>query len=152
MLSEGGLRVPMLIRGPAVAAGTFVHQRTRGVDIFPTIAELAGAGPLPRGLEGGSLVGTMMNGDTVTVMRDRLEYVVHYPHYDNDPAGPSSAIYLGDYKLRRIYETGERQLYNLADDMAEQNNLASSMPDKVLELDEKLTEYLRSVDRPGGGQ
>jgi len=150
MLTEGGLRVPLLIRGPGVAAGTFVRQRTSGVDIFPTIAELADVGGLPAGLDGGSLAGTLKNGDSATVVRARPELVVHYPHYDNDPAGPSSAIYLGDYKLRRIYETGERQLFNLADDSAEQHNLAERMPDKVRELDEILTDYLRSADRPGG--
>ena len=40
-IGEGGLRVPMLVRGPGVAAGSFARQWTSGLDIFPTIADLA---------------------------------------------------------------------------------------------------------------
>ncbi len=144
---EGGLRVPMLVRGPGIAPGTFARQRTSGVDIFPTIAELAGVSASPvKGVEGGSLVPILKSAGQGTVKRPREEFVVHFPHYDKDPVGPASAIYLGDYKLIRLYETGERQLYDLVKDLGERNDLAKQMPQKVAELDQRLTDYFKAVN------
>ena len=56
-VSEGGLRVPFIIRGPGIKPGVCSHVRAIGEDLLPTIAELARVSePLPKGLEGGSLV------------------------------------------------------------------------------------------------
>ena len=144
---DGGLRVPMLVSGPGIAPGTFARMRASGVDLYPTIAELAGVEREGiKGLEGGSLAGVLTHGGKGEVKRPREEFVVHFPHYDKDPVGPASAIYLGEYKLVRIYETGERRLYDLAEDIGERRDLARAMPDRAKELDRKLSDYLTSVD------
>jgi len=143
---DGGLRVPLLIRGPGIKAGTFARQRTSGVDLFPTIAELAGCKEtLPVQVEGGSLASILKNAGRGEVRRTREEFVVHFPHYDKDLVGPASAIYLGNLKLVRIYETGERRLYDLSKDIAERNDLAKQLPDKVTTMDQQLTAYLKAV-------
>jgi arylsulfatase A len=80
------------------------------------------------------------------VKRSREEFVAHFPHYDKDPQGPTSAIWLGDFKLIRVYETEARLLFNLKEDAAEQKNLAKEMPEKVAALDVKLSAYLKAVD------
>jgi arylsulfatase A len=144
---DGGLRVPMLIKGPGIKAGAFARQRATGVDLFPTIAELAGVSyAAVKGLEGASLVSILRNAGEGGVKRPREEFVVHFPHYDKDVVGPASALYLGDLKLVRIYETGERRLYDIAKDMGEHNDLAKQMLQKVAELDQRLTEYLKAVN------
>lgn len=143
---EGGIRVPLFIAGPGITPGVCSHARVTGEDFFPTIAELAGVTELPRGVEGGSLVPLLRNGGKGTVKRPREEFVVHFPHYDKDNDGPASAILLGDYKLTRIYETGERRLFDLSKDIGERNNLAKQIPEKVAELDRRLTEYLTAVN------
>jgi arylsulfatase A len=146
-VSGGGLRVPMLIKGPGIKPGTFARLRATGVDLFPTIAELAGVNwSSVGGIEGGSLLPVLQGGGEGKVKRPREEFVVHFPHYDKDPVGPASAIYLGDFKLIRIYETGERRLFDLAKDPGERGDLARQMPEKVAELDRRLSEYLKSVD------
>lgn len=146
-VSEGGLRVPFIVRGPGVLADACSHVRAVGVDLFPTLAELAHVpGPLPQGIEGGSLAGIWTHGGTGTVARPRAEYVVHFPHYDKDPLGPASAILFGDFKLIRFYETGERRLFYLADDPGERNDLAAKMPEKVRALDARLSDYLSAVN------
>lgn len=146
-IMEGGMRVPLLIRGPGVKAGTFARQRTTGVDLFPTIAALAGSKTtLPSGLEGGSLVPILKNSGEGEVKRSREEFVAHFPHYDKDPQGPTSAIWLGDFKLIRVYEADTRLLFNLKSDVAERKNLAKEMPGKVTELDTKLSAYLKAVN------
>jgi hypothetical protein len=73
------------------------------------------------------------------------EFVVHFPHDDKDPLGPASTVLLGDYKLIRVYETGQRRLFDVAKDPGERLDLAEAMPDKVKDLDARLTDYLQSV-------
>ena len=91
--------MPFIIRGPGIQAGACSHVRAIGEDLFPTIAALAHVSePLPKGIEGGSLVPVLTNAGKGTVQRPREEFVVHFPHYDKDAIGPASAIYLGDFK------------------------------------------------------
>ena len=145
-VSEGGLRVPFIIRGPGIQPGTCSHVRAEDEDIFPTVSALAGiTQALPAGIEGGSLAAVLKNAGKGVVKRPREEFVVHFPHYDKDPAGPASAILLGDFKLVRIYETGALRLYNIAQDPGERHDLASEMPEKTKDLDARLTAYLDSV-------
>ncbi|MCX6895184.1 MAG: sulfatase-like hydrolase/transferase [Verrucomicrobia bacterium] len=146
-VSEGGLRVPLIVRGPGIQPGACSHVRAIGEDIFPTIAALAHvAEPLPKGVEGGSFAAVLTNGGKGIVTRPREEFVVHFPHYDKDEIGPASAILLGDFKLIRAYETGALQLFNLAADPGERRDLARELPDQVAELNRRLTAYLAAVN------
>ena len=146
-VSEGGLRVPFIIRGPGIKAGACSHVRAVGEDLVPTIAELAHVTePLPNGIEGGSLVPVLTNAGSGAVQRPREEFVVHFPHYDKDAIGPASAILLGDFKLVRVYETGMLKLFNIAGDPGERHDLAQEMPDKAKELNQRLSEYLSAVN------
>lgn len=143
---EGGVRVPLIFRGPGIQPGSYADMLTSGADLFPTIAELAGiTDPLPKAVEGGSLVPVLMGAGTGMIRRPREEFVVHFPHYDHDPAGPASSLYLGEFKYARFYETGEQVLHNLERDLGERNNLAASLPQKVADLSRRLDTYLRDV-------
>lgn len=144
---EGGLRVPLLVRGPGIKANTFAYDRTMGIDLFPTIAALSqGNRSLPEDVEGGSLVPILMNEGEGEVKRSREELVFHFPHYDMDPAGPASAIMLGKYKLTKFYESNKLHLFDLSKDMEEKNDLSESKPEVVAKLHDRLNEYLASVD------
>ena len=146
-VSEGGLRVPFIIRGPGIKPGVCSHARAVGADLFPTIAELARVSePLPKGVEGGSLVPVLANAGNGTVKRPREEFVVHFPHYDKDAIGPASAILLGDFKLIRVYETGALKLFDITQDPGERHDLAQQMPDKAKELNQRLSDYLAAVN------
>ena len=57
--------------------------------------------------------------------------------------GAYSAILKGDYHLIYTWETGVLRLYNIKEDIGEQNDLAKSMPEKVKELAVQLSDYLR---------
>ena len=53
---EGGIRVPLIIRGPGIAPNSWCHQRVVGYDLFPTFSRWAGVkAPLPKQLEGGDI-------------------------------------------------------------------------------------------------
>ena len=80
------------------------------------------------------------------MQRARNEFVVHFPHYDKDAIGPASAILLDDFKLIRAYETGALGLFNIAKDPGERHNLAQEMPDRVKELNQRLTDYLVAMN------
>jgi len=143
-LWEGGLRVPLIVRGPGVAAGSWSHQRVVGYDWFPTFCRWAGASePLPAGVEGGDLR-PLLAGSNEPVKRPREELYFHFPHYQGDT--PHSAIYLGDHKLIQFYETGESQLYDLSKDPGEHHDLAAAMPELTADLTGRLSGYLRDVD------
>ncbi len=142
---EGGIRVPLIVRGPGIKAGACTHVRASTVDLLPTIAALASAKePLPKNLEGGSL-GPLLGGAPAEVKRAREEFVVHFPHYDKDGQGPASAILLGNYKLIRTYETGALLLFDLSKDAGEQHELAKENAKETAELDRRLGEYLKAV-------
>ncbi|MFO1488148.1 MAG: sulfatase-like hydrolase/transferase [Verrucomicrobiota bacterium] len=143
---DGGLRVPLLVAGPRVKAGVCSHVRVTQTDLFPTLAELAGAKEtLPHGLEGGSFAGAFPSGEG-EVKRPREELVVHFPHYDKDAQGPASAIYVDDLKLIHVYETGALKLFNVASDPGERRDLASQMANKAKELDARLMAYLKAMN------
>lgn len=143
---DGGLRVPFIMRGPGIQAGICSRVRATGVDLFPTLAELAHVTrPLPKGIEGGSLVSVLMRGGHGEVRRHREELVFHFPHYDHGNDGPASAILLGPLKLIRTYEIGRLQLFDIAKDISEEHDLSGAMPERLAEIDRRLTAYLETI-------
>ena len=126
---------------PRIAADSWCHQRVVGYDFFPTFCRWAGVKePLPEGLEGGDPSPLLFEGSQKPVRRAREEMIFHFPHYQGDTT--HSAILLGDYKLLHFYETGETRLYNLAEDLAERNDLDASQPKIAADLEQRLETYL----------
>ncbi len=142
-LYEGGIRVPFVVKGPAVAAGVTSHVPVGGWDILPTLAQLAGyQKSLPEQLDGGSFAKIIKDEGKGEVSRKNDFMVFHrynrgYPH---------SAIIQGNYKVIKFWKTGKLELYNLASDLGERNDLSESEPEKVNELFSKLMKYLLDVN------
>jgi len=143
---EGGLRVPLLVAGPGIKANQFSHVRATTVDVVPTILDLAGVKSVPAGVEGVSLVNVLKHDPNTPPKRAREELVIHFPHYDKDPIGPASAIIYQNWKMIRVFETEQRHLFDLSKDIGEQHDLAQSKQDVVLALDNRMMDYLRSVN------
>ena len=59
-----------------------------------------------------------------------------------------SSIRAGHWKLVKLYETGETQLYNLATDIGESKDLKSSESEVAKLLEEQLADYLEAVKAP----
>jgi len=144
-LLEGGIRVPLIIRGPGVTAGAVCRVPVVGFDLLPTVCELGGVRHLPPGVEGGSLTPLFANPKTGEVRRPRKEIVFHFPHYQGRGVGPHSAIILGSCKLLHTYEDDRVQLFDLSKDLSEQRDLAGAMPEKAAELKAALADYLKAV-------
>jgi arylsulfatase A len=146
-LWDGGIRIPLFMRGPMAKAGSHSSVLVTGADLVPTVADLAGvSGKLSDQVEGGSLRQVLADPVSGKVARSREAIVFHFPHYDKDPLGPVSAIIAGQYKLVRIYEGQRHLLFDLATDLGERNDLSGSRVDKVQELSTQLTSYLDSID------
>lgn len=147
-LWEGGMRVPFIFSGPGIPRGTVSDARVVSLDLYPTFAELAGVNEsLPDDLEGGSLVPLLQGGGDGQVRRPREELVFHFAQPSGQPESrPSSSLYLENYKLLKFYDTGDLQLFDIAQDLREQQDLAGRMPERVEGLHQRLINYLDAVN------
>ena len=119
-LYEGGIRVPLLVRGPGIKPGSLATNAMSSVDYFPTIAELAGlAAPKPEDNVDGVTLAAVLKGTGEPAARPLFW---HYPHYSNQGGKPGGAIRDGDFKLIEFYETGRVELFDLKS--GENRNLA----------------------------
>ncbi|NBT13848.1 MAG: DUF4976 domain-containing protein [Planctomycetia bacterium] len=129
-LYEGGIRVPLVVAGPAIARkGAMSDVPVASIDLYPTLLELAGLAPAP-GEPGGAarLDGTswaaVLRGETPPARR----LYWHFPCYVGR-ATPSSAVRDGRYKLIEFFEDGGRvELYDLDADPGETRDLAGRQP------------------------
>ncbi len=118
-LYEGGIRVPLLVRGPGIKAGSTTTNAISSVDYFPTILELAGlAAPTAEDKVDGVTLVPLLNSGT----NAPRPLFWHYPHYSNQGGKPGGAIRDGDFKLIEFYETGRVELFDLKS--GENRNLA----------------------------
>jgi len=138
---EGGIRVPLIVRWPGVVkAGAVCRAPVTSVDYFPTVLAAAGIRPpADRAIDGEDL--TPLLKQTGPLKREAIFW--HFPHY-RGRIEPYSIIRAGDFKLLRHWDTGRRELFNLAADIGEKKDLSHAMPAKVKELDGKLTAWLKS--------
>jgi arylsulfatase A-like enzyme len=146
---EGGIRVPFLVAGPAIAKGSRSDIPVSEFDLLPTIAEWVGAAPATaETLDGGSFAG-LTRGQVGFVQGRGTSLVFHFPHYQvAKGAKPMSSLRDGNYKLDHFYETGKDRLYDLSVDIGEENDLAAAKPKMVQKLRRALRDYLRDVKAP----
>ena len=142
---EGGIREPMFVfwKGK-IKEGTKSEVPVTNLDFYPTVLEMAGVSkPANKVLDGNSILPVLEQ----TGMQDERALFWHFPIYleayikndttTQDPlfrTRPGSAVRLGDWKLIQYFENNDIELYNLKEDLSEENNLANSNPEKVLEL------------------
>jgi SAM-dependent methyltransferase len=138
---EGGIRVPLLLRWPGVVpVGILIETPASSMDLLPTIAE-ACAAELPRArVDGMSLMGLMRSDEELH--REALFW--HFPHYRRGVKAPYSIVRSGAWKLIRYWGIGH-ELYDLAEDLGERQDLAAERPELVRELSRQLEEHLRDV-------
>jgi len=141
---EGGIRVPTVISGPGIKAGSQCDVPIVQWDFLPTFHDLSGSeAPMPPNTDGGSLRPVFKKGNKGKVKRIAPGIIHHYTcHYHP----PISSIIMGDYKLMRHLNSNEFKLFNLKSDYREEKNLASAMPEKVKEMDQACRKYVKKVD------
>ncbi len=138
---EGGIRVPFIMKvGNKNSKGTTIHTPINSIDVFPTIAKAINSKYIkPSIIDGINLTDVIAKP---TAFYNRT-LIWHYPHYSNQGGKPSAAIREGNFKLLYFYEDERIELYNLENDIAEQNNLANTNTKVAQELKQKLTNWLK---------
>lgn len=143
-IREGGIRVPMIIKGPNIAAGSTNPEPVVGYDLFPTIANWTGSSAaLPSTLDGTSIKTLTLQ---TTFNRNEPIYF-HSPHYGSGSKAPSSAATTLDYKLIINYETGIDNLFDLNANISESNmnDIAAENAAVVMDMKLKLRDHLKEV-------
>jgi arylsulfatase A len=163
---EAGIRVPGIIRWTGrVKPGQTLDEPVCGVDVLPTLCELAGTRPAAdRRLDGASVTAVL---DGRQVERDRPLYW----HYYRALGVPKAAMRVGDWMIlghraaglkmpgRNVdaasmaviaNETlGAFELYNVADDLSQKNDLSASEPARLATLKSQLIARHREVRDEG---
>ena len=123
-MTDGGLRVPFLVRWPArLPAGAVRDGAAATMDIMPTVLEAAGVAPAPgHELHGQSLLAHLRGAPFVRPA------ALHWENQQN------LGVLAGDWKLVHRFWEKEPRLFRLTEDPGEKTNLAARHPDKVAEL------------------
>lgn len=129
-LYEGGVRVPAIVRWPGKVEPGSESDFTSGFeDWLPTLLEAVDAEEsIPSDISGVSLLPTLLGKN----QEPRAHLYREFPGY-----GGQQSIRVGDWKaIRQNMRRGNLniQLYNIADDIGETNDLAGEYPDKVQEM------------------
>lgn len=139
-LYEGGTRVVGFANWPGhIKPGLVVDEPIHMVDMYPTLAKLAGAAlDSCKPLDGKDVWATVSQGKPSP--RDEVVYDIE----------PFRAAYRrGDWKLIvKATLPSDAELYNLADDPSEKNNLAAQYPEKVAELRKTIEDQARQAAQP----
>lgn len=127
-LTEGGIRVPLLVKWPAkIKPGTQTEHISAFWDFLPTVCEILDE-KTPDRIDGISFLPTLLG----QADKQKEHEVLYWEFYEQ---GGRRAARCGDWKAVQNQVSknpdGPIQIYNLKDDLAEKTNLAERMPEKV---------------------
>ena len=155
---EGGIREPFFfVFKDKIKANTKSEVPITNLDIFPTVLEYAGINNSNLPLDGNNL-SSVLEGKTEILERPLFWhfpiYIEAYNTSDNenrDPlfrTRPGSVIRKGNWKLHYYFEDDGIELYNLAEDIGERNNLATVYPKTAEELLTDLKKWWQKTKAP----
>lgn len=152
-LYEGGIRMPFILRWPAVV-GAGQRDSTSVVtalDLFPSLCSLAGI-PLPEGYRpGGEDMRDALLGHGQKRTKDMMwdfgrNNAFSKPKGNNH--SPHLAIRHGDWKLLMNADGSRMELYNLREDVNETHNLATEHSTRVRQLKRRLLKWWKTRNGP----
>jgi len=144
---EGGIRVPMLGYWPGkTTTPRVIDQPLIIEDFFPTLLDIAG-------IDSPQTVQTIDGKSFAGLLQAQSSTSSHplYWHYPNawGPTGPGigsfSAVRNDPWKLIYFHEDQHFELYNLKEDIGEQNDLAKEHPQRLAQLAQQLTAHLQAT-------
>lgn len=129
-LTEGGIRVPMIVHWPGkIAPGTETDLISSHYDVFPTIAELIGVKP-DRRIDGISFLPTILGKSN----QEKHEFL----YWEYPVSRGQQAVRMGKWKgIRKdiFNDNMHIQLFDLENDIQEQNNVANTYPDIIKQIE-----------------
>lgn len=141
-LYESTMGVPFIIVGPGIEPGQ-TDALGYLFDVFPTIAELAGI-PVPEGIHGRSLAPVIGNPSS----DHREDILLAYTKADGTHV--QRAVRRDNWKYFYYPHNGIEQLFNLADDPHEMNNLSEDpdLQDKKREMQQIMRQMQEDLEDP----
>lgn len=137
---EGGLRVPTIVRWPGmIPSGKVTDTPIIQADWMPTLLEACGV-KMSDKFDGASVL-PLLKGKTTS---DRSLFW-QFPHYTNQGSRPAGAMRDGNWKFVEHYDNGGLELYDLANDVSEEKNVAEREPERVKAMRSKLSEWRKNV-------
>lgn len=141
---EGGIRVPMIVSWPGhIKPGTETDFMCSFWDLMPTFRDLTGSAD-PEGMDGISLL-PLLEGRKGQQKHD-------YLYFEFQELGGRQAVREGEWKLVHMdirTDTPRYELYNLAQDPGETNDVSASHPDIVARLQALMSEaHIPNPDFP----
>ena len=145
---EGGIATPWIVHWPRgiVARGEFRHQPVHLVDVTPTVLDLAGVAP-PRehaGVAVPPMQGRSFAATLAAAAAPPPHEALWWCHEGH------RAVRVGDWKLVAAQGT-PWELYDLARDRCETNDLAAREPDRVADLQatwQRIADECQALARP----
>lgn len=129
---EGGLRVPFMMRWTdTLKPRQTFHRSVSSMDLFSTSAALAGAAA-PQNTDGRDLM-PYLTGEKTGAPHEEFFW----------RQGSRTALRSGDWKLINMQNNRKKvswELYNIANDLVEEQNLAAQHPEKLNELKSRWRE------------
>ncbi len=142
-------RVPLIVRVPGMKrAGIPSSSLVELIDLYPTLAELAGLPPNDR-LDGKSFVGILNDPNRIT----KTEAVSQFPRRGGDLMGYSmrtASHRLTQWVHRQSGEIRATELYDYGNSLVETENIASRFPRLVNQLSARLAAYRGGTFAEGG--
>lgn len=156
---EGGIRVPFFVHWPGVVKPGWTTEPMTGVDLYPTLCEMAGAElPEQQPGDGVSLV-PLLKGDIETLGERALYW--HFPAYlqsyrgltdeQRDPlfrSRPCSIMRKGPWKLHHYFEDDALELYHLCNDIGEVKDLAATDKERAQTMLGELDQWRKGIGAP----
>lgn len=146
-LYEGGIRVPFIAKwSTKIQPKSKSDLQTAFYDMLPTFADVIGHS-VSQKTDGISFLPTLLNNGAVQKKHDYLYWEFAEGNHD------AQALRSGDWKLLHIYKTDSWELYNLAEDIGEENNVITEHPEIVQKLKGYMTEaHIYDSDYPLEGE
>jgi arylsulfatase A-like enzyme len=155
-LNEGGVRVPYILRWPGVLPeGKVCETPVTAYDLTATIAAAGGAAAYPgKPFDGVDLIPALNGTEELSSDRPLFFRRRNITVHRGENSIRQSAVRRGDWKYLRTYKPVgsnryQQALYDLKDDIAEENNLAESNPEMLKTLSELLEQWEEEVDATG---
>ncbi len=130
---EGGVSTPLIAHWPAkiTRKGKLEHAPGHLIDLMATAIDLSGA-TYPKTFHDGQPITPMEGKSLVSAFEGKgiEREAIYFEHEGN------RAIRVGDYKLVAKGVKGPWELYNIAKDRSEQNDLSQSQPERAKQLAE----------------
>lgn len=158
---EGGIRIPFIVRGPGVPAGSTCDAPIHLIDLFPTFLSMAGVAADPElKLDGCDILPLMTGASDKVIQGDGTERQALYWYFPFE-SHMSLAMRKGDWKLVRNFgvfggntRQGNVELYRLYNedgsesDLGEKNDLSEKEPERRDAMRSELEAFLARAGAP----